>query len=412
MNLVALDLDYDFVCHLAITESFTVIRNEKVSSELLEDADARGVYDFQLAHYRQHGKPATGSVIEHEFDQVSLQEPEASIGDLIDRLRERYARNEGRQSILNLTSQHANSPTDLASALMTEGKRLYEILIPRGEVFEADDYDKAIARYHKSVVQGRGASLGFDELDDFFYGQHGLTFMVGAPKSYKSWFTIQAVLKNIMDDKFPILYSLELPAEETDMRLRCLAAKIPYSRYLKHQLDKSDLQQLEEWAEILAEKRYRVEKPPQGARSVGYLVSHARDAGASSIFIDQLQYVETPAGPRSVAIGATNDTKDYFQAINELRDLSDDGPIWVVHQFNRSVMSADKMPDMQQIKGSAAVEECATLALGLWSNAEMRKSNVIQIGTLASRNTGYKAWEVQILMRTTCGMLLQGEVTE
>jgi hypothetical protein len=68
------------------------------------------------------------------------------------------------------------------------------------------------------------------------------------------------------------------------------------------------------------------------------------------------------------------------------------------------------MPEMQQIKGSAAVEECATLVLGLWANKEMRKSNLIQLGTLTSRNYGHQAWECQMRMRTGCGIDLIGKV--
>jgi hypothetical protein len=410
MEIYALDLDYDFCLHCAVPESFARIREERLSQELLEDDLARGVLDFQLAHYRKHGKPATGSVLEHEFEGLEVAEPQAAIDDLIDRLRERYARNEGRQAILNLAANHVSDPDALAGALLNEGRRLQRILTRRGETFTAEDYDKAVARYHKGVVAGAGPSMGFKQLDDYFYGQRGLTFLVGAPKSYKSWFTIKAVYENIMAGGRPFLYSLELPAAETDMRLRCLAAKVPYWKYLQNCLDPDDWTRLEQSARELEQLgNYFIEKPASGDRGVASLVQHARDSGADSIFIDQLQYVENN---RNIAVGATNDTKDYFQVINDLRDLSDDGPIWVVHQFNRSIMNSDKMPEMQQIKGSAAVEECATLALGLWADSDMRKSHLVHLGTLTSRNYGYKTWEAQLRMRTTCAIDLKGEVVE
>jgi hypothetical protein len=68
----------------------------------------------------------------------------------------------------------------------------------------------------------------------------------------------------------------------------------------------------------------------------------------------------------------------------------------VVHQFNRSVMNADRMPEMQQAKGAAAIEEVATLALGLWANKDMRKSNLVELGTLAARHWTYEAWEIGV----------------
>ena len=403
-----LDLDLEFLFHLTDKQSWQTIRDEHVSPELLEDELVRRAYDFQLEHFKASSQLASAAVLEDEFsaDGMELGITQVEIQDLIQRLRKRYANNQGRSAILEITRKTINDPTALAKVLLEEGRRLHGILTPRGTNYGADDYDKAIARYHKSVTAGRGPSMGFTELDDYFYGQRGLTFMVGAPKSFKSWFTVKAVLENIRNGTYPYLYSLELPAEETDMRLRCLAADVPYWKYLQHQLDKQDIQAIEEHSEILAQwGRFTIDKPEQGNRSVDQLIGRARDAGADVIFVDQLQYVENRRG---VAVGATNDTKDYFEVINDFRDFSDSGPIWCVHQFNRSILNAESMPEIQQIKGSAAVEECCTLALGLWSNKEMRKSNLLELGTLTSRNYGYQTWEAQVRMRTGCAINLIG----
>lgn len=408
--MYTLDLDQEFVNHLVLPDSFQRIREEQVSPEVLEDELARKVYEYQLDHYREHKAPATVLVLHDSFDELNISTVETAIDDLIARVRTRYARNEGRKAILDITQAHIHDPNTLTGELLEAGRRMHGILTKRGEIFSASDYDKAIQRYHKKVSSGRGSSMGFKELDEYFYGQKGLTFMVGAPKSYKSWFTVKAIYENILQGKNPFLYSLELPAEETDMRLRCLAAKVPYWKYLQNCLDKSDLTALSESSEILESfGAFNIEKPPTGSRGVQHMVQRARDAGADSIFVDQLQYVENSRG---VAVGATNDTKDYFEVINEFRDCSDDGPIWIVHQFNRSILNADEMPQMQQIKGSAAVEECATLALGLWASKEMRNSNLLQIGTLTSRNYGYAAWNAQVKMRTTCWIDLIGRVED
>lgn len=411
-QIYTLDLDWDFLMHLPDSNSWQVIRDEHFSAELLEDDLVESVFNYQLKHQRDHGKPATGTVLEHEFGSqgVAFVEPQSVIADLIDRLRIRYANNKGREAILEVTKKTVADPAQLSLFMMDEGRRLSDLLTKRGKNFGADDYEKAITRYHKRVLQGRGPSLGFRELDEYFYGQLGLTFMVGPPKGGKSWFTVQAVLQNIQDGRFPYLYSLELPAEETDMRLRCMAAKVPYWKYLQGALDKTDIQALGEASEILKSwGNFVVDKPRAGDRGVDSMIQRARDAGADCIFIDQLQYIENDKGR---ALGSCNDTKDYFDVINHLRDYTDDGPIWCVHQFNRSIMNSESMPDMQQIKGSSAVEECSTLALGLWANKEMRKSNLVQIGMLASRNYPYSAWEAQIMMRTTCGITIVGKVED
>lgn len=406
----ALDLDNEFINHLVIPESFTRIRDEQVDPVLLEDDYARQIYEFQLEHFHNHRIPASIAVIQDSFSDYNISVVQTVIDDLISRIRNRYARNEGRNAILDLTNIYSIDPSLLARELLDKGRKLNSLLSHRGQVFGAGDYDKAIQRYHKKVTVGCGPSMGFKDVDDYFFGQKGLTFMVGAPKSYKSWFTVKAVYENIMQGKSPFLYSLELPAEETDMRLRCLAAKVPYWKYLQNCLDKHELQQIRESSEILESYgSFQIEKPPSGSRNVTHLIQHARDSGADCIFLDQLQYIENSKG---IAVGATNDTKDYFQVINDLRDSSDSGPIWVVHQFNRSVLNADAIPEMQQIKGSAAVEECATLVLGLWANKEMRASNLNQLGVLTSRNYANQSWQTMVKMRTSCWIDLIGKIDD
>ena len=97
----------------------------------------------------------------------------------------------------------------------------------------------------------------------------------------------------------------------------------------------------------------------------------------------------------------------------DLRDYSDQIPIFVVHQFNRSAMqNKGELPEMQQIKGSAAIEETGTLLLALHGTKEQRKSNIIQLGTLASRNFEFKAWQLGVSLSNDCSIDMIGEVED
>lgn len=69
-EIYALDLDDEFLSHLGIKESVQVIRNEKITSALLEDDEVAQIYEWQIDHYRQHGQPATASVLNEEFGQI------------------------------------------------------------------------------------------------------------------------------------------------------------------------------------------------------------------------------------------------------------------------------------------------------------------------------------------------------
>lgn len=409
-EVYALDLDWDLVQHLARPESVSYLRAEQVGAPLIEDAMAKEVFAFQMNHVKEHGNPASASVLEDEFNEVSITKPLTAIGDLVDRLRERYMRNQGRAIIKNIAVLANDDPLAVAKEMMKEGRRLADLTGRRGEIFGTGDYDRALAEYNKKVLQGRGPSLGFKELDDHFNGIQGVTFLLAPPKTYKSWGTINAVVENVIQGGFPYLYSLELPADESDFRLRAMAANIPYWKYVKRCMTPEDINRLEEASTMLDEAGvYKIEKPAPGERGVDRMVERALAAGATAIFIDQLQYMETRKG---VNVGSANNTGDYWEVCNDLRDRSDDIPIFVVHQFNRSVMNSKEMPEMQQAKGSSAVEEVATLQLALWANKEMRRNNTVQIGTLASRNFGYGAWELGVNLSYGCSLDMVGPVED
>jgi len=404
-----LDLDEEIFHHLGKPESIGHLQAEQVSSDIIEDKNIKAIFDWQMNYIRDYGTPATPAVIQDEFG-IAPGDTQTVIGDLINRMRERYIRTYGRDVIRNIAELANVEPLAVSKEMLRAGRDLADLTLKRGEVFGSGDYHRAMAMYDKKALQGRGPSLGFREIDDHFNGMQGVTFLIAAPKTYKSWMTIKMVLNNIVseDEHFPYLYSLELPANESDMRLRCMAADVPYWKYLKNCLMPEDRRAIEDASEFMDERgQFKIEKPDQGERGVQRMVERAINAGASCIFIDQLQYIENRKG---LNLGAQNNTGDYFEVVNDLRNYSDEIPIFIVHQFNRSVMNSSEMPEMQQGKGSSAIEEVATLSLGLWASKDMRNSNMLQVGTLASRNYSYETWEVGVQLSHGCRFDMIGPV--
>lgn len=403
-----LDLDEELISHLPDPDAWVVLRGEGFGSQLILDEFAAEVYAWQDHHIREHGQPATATVLSDEFD-LDLADPETAIGDLIDRMRARYAKSVGRQRLKEIVSKYQDEPAELGKALLQEGKKLNDLLSKHGEMFGTGDFDRAERHYYEKVAQGPGASLGFPEIDDYFFGQRGLTMIIGPPKTWKSWFMLKGLHENVAQGKYPWLYSLELPAAESDMRLRCMISGIPWWKYLRNALTKEDWALIKEASELIDQTGvYKIPKPPQGERSIDQMVGRAGDAGADVIFIDQLQYVEVDGQ----SLGSWNETGKYWQVLDRARNLSDDIPICFAHQFNRSTMNADQMPSVQQAKGSASIEETATLALGLWANREMRQSSQCELGTLVSRNNNYLSWEVGIELSRGCNFEILGRVEE
>jgi hypothetical protein len=75
-EVYALDLDWDLISHLALPESIGALRAEQFTVDLIEDKTSREVFEWQMWHYREHGKPATASVLEDQFPDIEITTPD------------------------------------------------------------------------------------------------------------------------------------------------------------------------------------------------------------------------------------------------------------------------------------------------------------------------------------------------
>lgn len=395
-----LDLDEELLAHLHDPDAWVVLQGEDFSEELIEDDEIVKIYRWQKAHLRQHAKVATATVLSDQFD-LEFEAPETSIGDLIDRMRERYIKNAGRVKLREIIEIQKSDPLEVAAALKKAGRELGAITEARGEVFGTGDYARSMRRYDLKVEAGPGGSFGFDELDHHFYGLRGLSFLIGYKKTFKSWMMIQSLVTNVMQGKCTWLYSLELPADETHMRMLCMLAGIPWHRWVRNSLSIQDRAAMKEASELIDGCGiYKIVKPKHGDRGIHSLVNRGRDAGAELILIDQLQYIENDKGS---SLGRMNDPGEYWGVLDEARNLSDEGPLYIAHQFGRAAMGAESMPDIALAKGSSAIEEVCTMALGLWANKDMRRSGLVEIGTLIARNAAFfGSWEMEVELNRDC----------
>lgn len=405
-EVYAVDLDWEIVEHLALPDSVLTFRAESFSPKLIEDDEVRKIYEWAMEHLREHGQAATASVIEHEFETVEFEEPLTAINDLIERLRERYLRNYTKDEVEEIAETAIKEPRRVPKLMIAKGRDLAHLTDRKGNQLGTGDIDRALAMYDLEAARGPQGSFGFEEIDEHFYSLRGVTVWLGSPGTCKSWMGVNQTLSNVDQGRMVDLYSLEQPVEETYFRLICMAADIPHWKYLRGSINNMDRKKLVETEEELRGLGiFRVLSPARGERDIDTLVTRSRDAGADNIIIDQLQYVEFKDDQ---ALGE-GDTKDYWRVLEKARSYSEDGPITIIHQFNRTTMFSDGMPDMRQAKGSAAIEEVAYVALGLWANRDMRDSNLVELGTLKARGFEHKAWEIGINLNRSCNFELIGE---
>ena len=166
-----LDLDAELINHLALPESVDVIQAEQVTNKLIVDNTAKDIFSWQLDHIKEHGQPASGAVLQDEFSRWDFSEPQSAIKDLLDRIRERFVRNAGRAAVRRIADMTVVDPLEMAKSMIEEGRQLAEMTSRRGEVIGTGDFNRAMSAYDRRVLEGRGPSLGFDEVDQHFFGK-------------------------------------------------------------------------------------------------------------------------------------------------------------------------------------------------------------------------------------------------
>jgi hypothetical protein len=326
---------------------------------------------WQMQHVRDYGEPATASVLEDEFPtsaSSSRRRPSgtSSSGCAPATSRTRAVATSRRSPSLRSSRAAGRRQGDAAPGPRTDRPHGHARRGLRHRRLPAspDEYDKA-------VLRGKGPSLGYAELDEHFHGQVGVTFLIAAPKTYKSWTTSTPSSPTSSRSASPTCTRWSF------RRWRATGAasawpptsllEVPQACLMPDELKPADQGRgwlLDDVGETLLHRQAQpglaLGRPAcrEGAGLRGRLHLH-RPASVH----------REPQGHGHRAIGSTS---DYFEVVNDLRNYSDHIPIFVVHQFNRSVMKADEMPEMQQAKGSSAIEEVATLGLGLWANKDMR----------------------------------------
>jgi hypothetical protein len=118
-----LDLDEEILSHLADPDSVNALWADNLNPALIEDDFAEEVWLWTVVHMREHGRPPTPSVLADEFD-LEFEEPLTTPGDLMDRLRERFMRNEARREMTKLGEVYKENPAAVPDLMLKLGREL------------------------------------------------------------------------------------------------------------------------------------------------------------------------------------------------------------------------------------------------------------------------------------------------
>lgn len=387
--------------HLGIPDSAMYLFRERVTSDLLDKSenDVGEILDFSLEYIAEYKEPPTPEMLEYEFEGVEFREPKSTVEWVVEKLRERYQRNQAKEVLKKASRMVQADPQGAVETALTGLTKVQVQTASRNIEMDSEDFGFAVERYKNRVLSGSfaGVTFGYAEMDEVLGGMRrgNLVYTIGRPKRYKSWQLLKSAVENQFHETNPVpsvFFTLEMTLDEMFDRYACMVAQVPYGKFMRGHLSTDELQQFtdaqEEFKE-LSENRITFMHPPRGQRTVQHLRQLALEKGAGVVYIDQLKFIES--------LRKHENRWQEVEYVNEdLKDAAEDFPIMVAAQFNREAASMTEMADLSKIGLSDSIGQTADMLLGLYANKEMLQNNTIEYGVIDARNFQIARWHLRV----------------
>lgn len=403
---IVLDIEDEFALHFSDKDSLEYFLREGVSQDLLYRPRIKSIFQFASHHFNTTGKAPSLAVLDTEFPDYDFIAPQSEHQWVVEKLRERYQRNK----VDDLTTELAkriDTPADAMSFLRDQFIEIEKTSLSSRHIFKPGDYKLFITQLQEEILAGqyRGASIGYQEIDDYTGGTRDgqIAYILARPKRQKTFNVLQAFIMQALQDRKPILNTLELSEKEIKLRLSCMLSGVPWDRAQKGALMPSDYKDFERaWAEFDSKVAgYFIEAPAFDERTVPSLVLKADKLGAESILISQFKYV--------------NGSKDYYRnPYDESAEVAvalkqactrpgAERPFFVEAQFNRGGDSMEELEDFDASKVGLTdmIPQSADILFGLFQSKDLRASGQLEYGIIESRNTDKAAWYLRTEFKTT-----------
>lgn len=407
-TLLSLLDDVDAVEYLAKTS---------MSSEVIPTEGIRPVVEWCVQYYFDSGrlqapsKEAIRATWGQRLDDLEVTLGDGTEGDTIE------------WAVDELTSQHAQTVSGEFAKTLAQ------------EVFEADGPDKvrvlteaahrltqtvlglqsrvdqaeakmglldSITQYEARVAAGNaiyGACTGWDVIDHFIGGVHdGELFVLAAgPKTGKSFALAKIAWSEFLRGKTVVLFTLENSKDMTYDRMLCGHLGIDPDRYRRGECNEAEVFRINTLRSQVDDLpgTLHVIKPGEGDSTVEFMVRTAEMYEADVLLIDQLTFVDNPGGHRKAR------HENVREIMHDLKRAISTGrykvPCFLAHQINREGIKQAKKEDflsMEMLAEGSEVERTADFVFGLYQSAERRANFLAMLQMLATRRTGYKAWEM------------------
>jgi len=357
--------------------------------EHFEEPLYQAIWNFSVAYWlnTQRQSAPTAWILGQEFSGYTLPTERAEEpGYLADKLIVRAVTNRVQTMVRKAADVASDNPRLALKDLAAEAFAATEISAPRRtRINMADTIEARRDRYRRrrEAPQGLGVPYGLELLDTHTGGiLPGELAVVGAfAKTGKTMFLLNAAAHAVVRGHKPAVFSLELSLDDTQDRLDAMFSGVSYDQLSRGTLTVEREQSLHESQDLLASLGgVVVERPEEGERTVGQLVSRVRQLGCDYLIIDQLSKLE--AGHKT-----SSKKEEYGSILRQLKNsISRAGkelPCLLAVQLRRE----KEEPSIQSFADAAEVERDCDLALTLWRSLDLYRNHQMKLEVVATRRS-------------------------
>lgn len=229
-DIPALNIETEFVNHLATVKGAEFAIRDGVSDQVINAPKNKAIFAFVKHYYAESGHVPTASVLKEEFN-VDVQEPETTIQWVVDKLRERYKKNQVKDLALEL-AKSVDNPDGAMDLLTARTIEIQQNATSSRYVWSAGDSKLFLSMLQEKVLEGhyQGIPIGFEQVDSHTGGlkKGYLAFLVARPKRMKTFFVCNSFIKQKLAGEKPMLATMENSEDEMMMRISCLLSGYPW----------------------------------------------------------------------------------------------------------------------------------------------------------------------------------------
>lgn len=406
----ALDIEQELVDHLTNKQSLVAVIRDGITIDLINYPQNKAILAFSIRYYEEYGKAPTPFVLKEEFKNIQLFEPVSAIDWVIEKLRERYQRNQIQDLTRELAALSA-TPAAAMEVLRNSAIEIERTSASTKTIWTPDDFGFFVEKYKEKILAGqfKGMSIGFKDVDDFTGGLKPgyLAGLAARPKRQKTWYAINALIQQVIQGHNPIFFTLENTEDEIWLRLACLATGYPYDQAQRGEIMPRDWEMMATAIDNLKQLgTFSIARPNVGERNVPALLAQADKMDADSIIISQFKYIEP--------LGYFNQAWEKWDSI--VKDLKlaavrpgSERPILVETQLNREAQSMTEMmdADLAFLGLTDMWGQACDIMFCLFQNNDMRQSQITEFGIIEARNSDKNSWHIHGEFRSMTSLSLQ-----